>query len=161
MEHRSVSRGATAFSCAVDGFALGRWQHVRGIADGDKLRERNQFVECGGPRHCAEINNGTSHCVDWEYANATCGAALSEERLCHALNCRSMLIVGDSTMQGLFQAIKLYAHHTEASPRWQLGAECPTAPLFTHVHLCSQLSSHTCPGVNVSFWRNDHLLAAP
>ena len=32
-----------AASCLADGFAYGRWQHVRGIKDGESLRERNEL----------------------------------------------------------------------------------------------------------------------
>ena len=144
-----------AASCLADGYAYGRWQHVRGIKDGESLRERNELMECG-PKRCT--NASSSPCINWEFANSSCGHALTEARLCKALRCRNMLLVGDSTFLGLFRGLSIYAER-----QWQSGvmtnsAACPLTPQ-------SMGRGHNyglCGGcVNVSFWRHDHLLQAP
>ena len=120
-------------SCLRDAFAHGRWQHVRGMTDGEALRARNERMECG-PRGCAE-NASSSACVHWEYANASCGAALSEARLCRALRCRNAMLVGDSTMFGLWRALSIFASRTESRPGVP-GADyaCPSTPPHTPTH---------------------------
>ena len=61
----------------------------------------------------------SSPCINWEFANSSCGHALTEARLCKALRCRNMLLVGDSTFLGLFRGLSIY--HGAAERQWQSG----------------------------------------
>ena len=146
-----------ASSCLGDRFAHGKWQHVRGIRDGERLHARNELLECGPRCNASELP-----CVSWEYGNSSCGPALNEARLCRALRCRSMLIVGDSTMGRLVSALSIYAGRSwvRTVPRYADGAyACPMTPPIIY-ELCANVSA-ACPrGNNVSYWRNDHLLRA-
>ena len=150
---------ANGRACLADGFAYGRWQHVRGFQDGDALRARNELLECG-PQRCTNASH-PGVCTSWEFANATCGPALSEARLCRALRCRSMLLVGDSTIGRLHAALAIYSGRSwlRTPPRYVAGTDfvCPSTPPQIY-ELCANRSTKCPSGVNVSFWRNDHLL---
>lgn len=152
-------------ACTGDEFRLGRWQHVRGIHQGAELRSRNEALTCRvSGAACTSSNNDSASsphaCSSWEYVNATCGPALSHARLCRAFRCRNVLIVGDSTMASLWNALTVFSSHTvRASSRAPGSPLCPAAPTQAHV-LCSGLCKRLAPGgVNVSFWRHDHLLS--
>ena len=44
-----------ASSCLGDRFAHGKWQHVRGIRDGERLHARNELLECGPRCNASEL----------------------------------------------------------------------------------------------------------
>ena len=75
----SYRRKAT-LACQADSFRYGQWEHV----------------PAGGL-------NG--ECGDWRFANLSCLAPLSVEKLCRGLQYKPVLIVGDSLMLAAFTTL--------------------------------------------------------
>ena len=135
-------------SCIDDAFQHGHWLHVQGIHDGSTLLSRNEQL-------------GSLGCSHWEYANSSCGPAMSETRLCRALRCQSVLMVGDSTFSRLFAALIPFGKPLPSMSQEML---CPIAEAGAKRAVMRQartICTAECPhgGINVSYWRHNHLLA--
>ena len=164
--------------CAADDYRFGRWQsgtlHARERAT---LEARDRAVDCFlCPRNCRATSKPGSHrfygshhscafnrtrCTAWEYQNATCGPPFSPELLCRAFGCRNVLLVGDSTVGSLHQALAPWRNGVQWAPSMANGsASCPAAGASAareHFVMCENVTSACPKGVTVSYWRHDHL----
>ena len=119
---------AIAASCLHDEMRYGGWQRIR---------------------------NGTSECMNYGWVNQSCGEEFSVERLCSALHCRSMLLVGDSLMGRLFLALQdeLDPPAAQMRPRFvHLGTGCPRIGTNSVSLRCGS----NCTS-KISYVRSDHM----
>ena len=101
------------------------------------------------------IRNGPSECMNYGWVNQSCGAPFSVERLCLALNCRSMLMVGDSLMGRLFLALQdeLDPQAGRMRPQFvHLGTGCPRIGTNSVSLRCGS----DCTS-KISYVRSDHM----
>jgi len=103
-------------------------------------------------------------CVRYEYANSSCGPTFSIERLCRTLACRSTLLVGDSTTHSLFSALRFIPTVSRHWDGFVNKSACPPSdapsPRET-LEVCGGIDPRCPSGINISFWRNDHLQSMP
>jgi hypothetical protein len=120
-------------ACIVDEFRYGAWRPRMSVG-----RSRNglRFV-----------------CADHEFVNETCGQPFSAARFCAALQCRSVLMVGDSVMMTLFLALNTSYRIPRMSNYY-----CSSVTQ----NLCATAPGGRCPGgINFTFVRNNHIIVDP
>ena len=171
--------------CLADEFRFGRWQATHHLSREHRAIVAEREASIGRALGCEGINIAVNRslprtgrlraafelsamrcaaraarvCTQFEYVNATCGAPFSMRQLCDSLRCRGLLLVGDSTMGVLFLSLMLLG----VDARYQFPpdlASCPSDGSSAIRETITICAGHTtqCPrGVNVSYWRHDHL----
>ena len=106
---RFAPRGGTVLHALAYGGAAGSGLHA--ACQHDEMRH-GRWTRVRGPKlppgRAAPATVHEDECWAWGYVNATCGGgngSLTRDRLCAALRCRSVLMVGDSLMGRLFLAL--------------------------------------------------------